>query len=213
MAIKDKHILITAGPTWVPIDGVRVISNTATGQTGILLAEKLVALGAQVTLILGPVAGCRINKKIRLIRFRFFDELKLALTRELRTKKYGAVVHSAAVADYRLKRPFPKKISSGLKNFTLRLVSTEKLIDGIKKIDKGVCLVAFKFEPQAGREELLSEAKTLLKRTQSDLVAANTADGKKYCAYIIDKKFNTTAALDSKYKLVKSLISKVKNFI
>ena len=213
MGFKNKRILITAGPTWVPIDGVRVISNTATGETGILLAKKLAALGAQVTLLLGPVGSCCINKKIRLIRFKFFDELKNTLTREVRTKKYGVVVHSAAVADYRVQNTFRKKISSKLKKFTLRLVSTKKLIDCIKKIDKGICLVAFKFEPQAGKEELLSEARSLLKRTDSDLVVANTVHGKKYCAYIVDEKFNTTVALDSKYKFVKSLISKVKNFI
>ena len=52
--LKNKKVLITAGPTWVPIDNVRVISNTATGETGILLSEKLKNLGAKVTLLLGP---------------------------------------------------------------------------------------------------------------------------------------------------------------
>ncbi len=54
MSLNGKRILITAGPTWVPIDNVRVISNIATGTTGVLLAWQTSAQGAKVTLVLGP---------------------------------------------------------------------------------------------------------------------------------------------------------------
>ena len=82
MDLKKKRVLITAGPTWVPVDSVRVISNTASGETGILLARQLRRIGAKPTLILGPGHDCCIDKNLNLKRFRFFDELKKIITRE-----------------------------------------------------------------------------------------------------------------------------------
>ena len=71
MVLKNKNILITAGPTWVPIDRVRVISNIATGKTGILLAKSANKLGAKVTLVLGPVGEVGLEKEINVKRFYF----------------------------------------------------------------------------------------------------------------------------------------------
>ena len=129
MSLKNKSILITAGPTWVPIDAVRVLSNRASGETGFLLAEKLKQAGAKPTLLLGPVGCCRPIKNIRLLRFCFFDELKNLLIRELRTNRYDAVVHAAAVADYRPEKEIISKMSSGIRHWNLRLIPTIKLID------------------------------------------------------------------------------------
>lgn len=183
---KNKKILVTAGPTWVPIDGVRVISNVASGQTGILLAEKLRLLGAKVTLILGPVSGCGLENEINVLRFRFFDELKSLLAGELRTKKYDIVIHAAAVSDYKLKNTFSKKLSSDRKSLSLTLEPTEKLIDLIKKIDKNIFLVGFKFEPGLKKESLIREAFKLIRKSQADLVVANTVNNGRYEAYLVD---------------------------
>ncbi|MBU1999188.1 MAG: phosphopantothenoylcysteine decarboxylase, partial [Candidatus Omnitrophica bacterium] len=68
--LKNKKILITAGPTWVPVDDVRVISNSASGETGILLAKRLSGQGAKVTLLLGPIGNYNPDKKIKLVLFR-----------------------------------------------------------------------------------------------------------------------------------------------
>jgi len=53
--LKNKRILITCGPTWVPIDGMRVISNRSSGQLGQTIAQDLTKAGAKVTLLEGPV--------------------------------------------------------------------------------------------------------------------------------------------------------------
>lgn len=76
MNFKNRRILITAGPTWVPIDNVRVIGNIATGQTGILLSNKLRKLGAKVTLVLGPVTDKNIDKGVEIIQFTFSKNLR-----------------------------------------------------------------------------------------------------------------------------------------
>ena len=58
---------------------MRVISNIASGETGILLADKLSEQGAKVTLILGPGNCDYRNSKVKIVRFRFFEELRQAL--------------------------------------------------------------------------------------------------------------------------------------
>jgi phosphopantothenoylcysteine decarboxylase/phosphopantothenate--cysteine ligase len=188
MSLKNKRILITAGPTWVPIDKVRVISNIATGETGILLAEKLKDLGAKVTLLLGPCSVCCLDKKIRLIRFNLFDELKKLVEQELKYKRYDIVIHSAAVSDYKPARFYNCKIKSGLGRLRINLVPTSKIIRLIKKISPDSLAVGFKFEPQIDKVSLAKKAKRLLKQAGLDLVVANSIKQNKYLAYIIGCK-------------------------
>lgn len=184
---KNKKILITAGPTWVALDTVRVISNCASGQTGILLALRLQDLGAGVTLLLGPVGGlCHFNKKIRLIRYRFFGELKELLLKELKTRRYDAVIHSAAVADYQPKQTRSRKIGSRLRQLKITLVPTQKLIDLCKRLDDTVFAVGFKFHPGASKSVLIRKAQKLLLRARLDLVVANSIDKDGYHACILD---------------------------
>lgn len=187
MSLKNKRILITAGPTWVPIDSVRVISNIATGKTGILLADKLQHRGAEVTLLLGPAeAGCCLSKKIRLIRFKFFDELKELIKDELKARQYDIVIHSAAVSDYRPSITQNKKIKSGKKSWGIKLIPTVKIIDALKRLDSSLFTVGFKFEPAARPQFLLASAKRMLERANLDVAVANSIHNGRYKAYILD---------------------------
>lgn len=202
--LKNKRILITAGPTWVPIDSVRVISNTATGETGIILAEKLCKAGCKVTLLLGPTGNYQ-NKKIRILRFRFFEELKSLLKRELYRSRYDIVIHSAAVSDYKPRKSFRRKLASSIKNFKIDLIPTEKIVDLIKKRDNSLFLAGFKFEPDINKEKLLAQARELMKRSTCNLVVANTVKAGRYLAYLVagDK---VEGPLYTKEKLAKQLI-------
>jgi len=206
MQLKNKRILITAGPTWVPLDRVRVISNIATGETGILLAEKLQKLGGKVTLLLGPEESCCLDKKIKLIRFRFFSGLKNLIIKELKTKKYDIVIHSAAVSDYKPSKAYSGKIKSGLKNLKLSLVPTEKIINLIKRIDNSLILVGFKFEPQAGKDILIKRTRELMRQANLDLAVANTTQKSKYRAYVIDNFNRIRGPMLNKKDMVKDLI-------
>ena len=113
----SKRILITAGPTWVAIDRVRVISNLATGETGFILADKFKKLGAMVTLLLGPGNFCGVGTGIKVKRFNYFSELAQLLDKELKNKKYAAVIHTAAVADFLPKKIINCKVSSLCKSW------------------------------------------------------------------------------------------------
>jgi len=200
--------LITAGPTWVAVDNVRVISNTATGITGILLAEKLLSKGARVTLLLGPSECCCLDRKIRLLRFRFFEELEALLARELKTKRYDIVIHSAAVSDYKPKLRAKHKVKSGLRNWRLALVPTPKIIDRIKRFKPGLFLVGFKFEPGSGKNSLIKNAGALMRRSRADLVVANSIEKKGYRAFI-HSRAGTFGPFKNKKSLINNLIAKL----
>lgn len=206
--LKHKKILITAGPTWVRIDDVRVISNTATGETGIILAEGLNNLGVEITLVLGPIQANYRNPKLHILRFKFFDELKNILEKELRNKNYALVIHSAAVADYKLKNQLRGKISSDARNLQLSLVPNPKLLDAFKKYNPLLKVVAFKFQPDAKKDKLLKAAKVLLKRSVADLVVANTISRNKYSAYLVNKK-NVSGRFPKRDILARQLIREI----
>ena len=103
--------MITCGATWTPIDDVRVISNVSSGEMGHLIAQAFRQKGAQVTVIEGPVTHTLTDKKIKIIKYRFFDELASVLKKEL-LKKYDIIIHAAAVSDFKVKGPSKRKISS-----------------------------------------------------------------------------------------------------
>jgi phosphopantothenoylcysteine decarboxylase / phosphopantothenate---cysteine ligase len=204
--LNNKNILITAGPTWVPIDSVRVISNIATGQTGILLSQKFKKAGAKVTLLLGPQEACCLDKGIKVIRFKFFGEIKNLLRKEVGSLKFDAVIHSAAVSDYKPDKSYSYKVGSNLNGLKVNLIPTEKIIDRIKKIDPNVFLVGFKFEPDCGKEELIIGAKKLMQRSGSDLVVANSIGKNGYLAYIVSSS-RIHGPLYSKNALAKKMIN------
>jgi len=183
--VTHKNILITAGPTWVAIDSVRVISNTATGNTGILLSKAFLARSAKVTLLLGPAERSFSDKRVRVIRYRFFDELNNLLAKELKTGAYDAVIHAAAVSDYRPKQVYRKKVSSRLRGWNIKLVPTPKLINNLSSGKKRLLKVGFKFEPEAADKRLIAEGRDLLKESGLDFVVANTVNKKAYRAFII----------------------------
>ena len=207
MTLKNKKVLITAGPTWVAIDKVRVISNVASGTTGILLAKEADRLGCKVTLILGPVGEADLKKAIKIKRFHYFDELHSLIRRELRTKKYDVVIHSAAVSDYKPKQLFFGKIKSSTKGLSLELEKTIKIVDKIKKYGPRVLLTIFKLELGLSKKEMLRRARGTMKIAKADLAVVNTFSKQSpYKALAIDKR-RVFFMVSSKQALAKKLLS------
>jgi phosphopantothenoylcysteine decarboxylase/phosphopantothenate--cysteine ligase len=105
--LRGRHVLITAGPTFEPIDPVRGITNLSSGKMGFALARAAYEAGAEVTLIAGPTAlasprgVCRID--VRTAR-EMFDEV---MARAARAQVFIAV---AAVADWRVANASAAKI-------------------------------------------------------------------------------------------------------
>ena len=202
MSLKNKRILITAGPTWVPIDSVRVISNIATGETGVLLAEKLSEAGAKVTLLLGPSGHCCLSKKIRLIGYRFFDELKSKVIRELKAKKYDMIIHSAAVSDFKPKRKNKGKLASN-KTHNLVLTPLPKIVRQMRCLAPGAKLVIFKLESGLSKASLIQRASVAGKKINADVIVANMINP--YRAFIINRT-RKVIPIKTKEELVNRLV-------
>jgi phosphopantothenoylcysteine decarboxylase/phosphopantothenate--cysteine ligase len=204
MSLKNKKVLITCGPTWVPIDNTRVISNISTGELGQTLACSLLKKGAKVTVLEGPVRKPLQSKHIRIIKYLFYDEL-LSLLRKVLRKNFDVIIHAAAVSDYRPKRTLKIKLRSGLKGITLSLVPTQKIIEKIKRLSPKTFLVGFKLEPDK-QKILLNNAAQLIKKSGCDLVVANSLSGNNYKAFIINPENQILAKAGSRVTLVRKLI-------
>ncbi|MCM8780887.1 MAG: hypothetical protein NC908_03070 [Candidatus Omnitrophica bacterium] len=203
--------MITAGPTWVPIDDVRVISNISTGRTGILLAEEASQKGAKVTLFLGPTCKDYTNRAIKIVRFRFFDELRERLKKELRLFNYDLIIHTAAVSDFGPVRYKKGKIKSG-QSLNLKLKPLPKIIKDIKRLASKARLVMFKLESGVSFSTLKQKARAAQIQLDADYVVANTLCP--YRAFIIDRTGNTIAVRNRSElakRLLKIIYPKIKN--
>ncbi|QAT17099.1 phosphopantothenoylcysteine decarboxylase / Phosphopantothenoylcysteine synthetase [Candidatus Velamenicoccus archaeovorus] len=207
-ALAGKKILITAGPTWVPIDDVRVISNTSSGEMGTLLAKEAQACGMDVDVILGPVTYRDPLKGVRVERFKYFDELLRHVSATLARRQYDIILHAAAVSDYLLK-PVPGKISSANPQLILRLTSAPKLIDVMRRLNPKAFLVMFKLEGKVTDAVLLKRSLEAMKKASADLVIANRFEGGHYRGFILGSK-NILAKSASKQALAASLFKILK---
>jgi phosphopantothenoylcysteine decarboxylase/phosphopantothenate--cysteine ligase len=207
-SLKNKKILITCGPTWVPIDQMRVISNRSSGKLGQKLALALASQGARVTMIEGTVAVPLQSKKIKILKYHFFDELKKLLILEL-AKKHDVVIHAAAVSDFKLQRPLKGKISSNLSQLHLTLIPTEKLIRLIKKVAPEILLVGFKLESRISLAVVKSEAESLIKESGCDVVVVNSLD-QGYSGYVVDRRGKILAKASSRERIILGIMNALK---
>ena len=130
----------------------------------------------------------------------------------MKQHKYDCLIHSAAVSDYQTEKVLKNKIGSDIKIWNLKLVPTPKLIDLFRKTDRKLLLVGFKFEPDSGRKALLKDAGEFIRRSEADLVVANTIRGKNsYLAYITDGS-EISSGFRSKKDLSLGLVKLIEQF-
>lgn len=206
--LKSKKVLITSGPTRVPIDEMRVLSNKSSGQLGRLLAERMSRQGAQVTLLEGPVTEPLRLPSVKVVKFVYFQEFFKKIKKELK-KKYDICIHAAAVSDFQLTKSFRGKISSEAKSLRLNLVPTPKIVNFIKKWNPGILLVAFKLEPALTSASARRKSRQLFQTAQCDFVVANSLDNGKYRGWILDKARKILAAASSREKMAEALIKTI----
>lgn len=196
-------VLITCGPTWVPIDDVRVISNVSTGEMGHLIAGEFLNTGAQVTLIEGAVTHPWSSKGVKVLKYRFFDELAKLLKQEA-GKKYDIIIHAAAVSDFKVAKVSKSKIDS-TRALDLHLVPVAKLIQSIKKQAPLSFLVGFKLESKLTPAKMAHATRSLFVESGCEVVVANTINNG-YQGYIINADGDILAKASRKEILVKHLV-------
>ncbi len=190
--LKTKRALVTAGPTFEPIDPVRFIGNHSSGKTGFAIAEELADLGASVTLISGPVNLQLQNNSIARI------DVNTAAEMLAEVKKYfhesDIMVMSAAVADYTISDPAERKIKKSEKQFDLKLSKTVDILELLGQQKKaGQLLVGFALETDQEEENAMNK----LRRKNLDFIVLNSLrdagagfKGNQNKITIIDKDFN-----------------------
>ena len=211
--LKGKKILMTAGPTVEKIDPVRVITNISTGKTGTLLASELVSAGAKVTLVYGP--GTAEPPKCKVITVNTVTEMFNAVKKELK-KKYDIVILTAAASDY-IPKNSKTKINS--KNpLTIKLTKAPKIIDYVKKWQKGVFLVGFKAETDVSKRELVTKSRRKMKESKADLMVANDI-GSKYTSnnynemILVNSKNVVKTGKKTKQKIAKIILKNIEKAI
>lgn len=176
--LKNKSILITAGPTIEYIDPVRMITNQSSGKTGIFLAGELISAGSKVTLIYGPGIE-KPPKGAKVIRVSTGKDMFNEVKKQMR-KKFDVVIMAAAISDYTPEKPSKKKIKSSQDIFKINLKRAPKIINHIKKIQKNVFLVGFKAEVNLSRVNLVREARKKMKESNADMIVANDIGNSRY---------------------------------
>ncbi len=170
--LRGRRLLVTGGPTPVPIDGVRRIVNRFSGRLATAIGEELVLRGASLTLLLGegsstPPAWLPCSP---VADYDTYQRLVLAAVAD----GLDGGVFSAGVADYRPQRPHPGKIASGAANLSLHLEPTAKVIDQVHATDPELPVVSFKYLEGVSSDSLLAVARRRLDR--SSLVVANLGE-------------------------------------
>lgn len=106
--LKEKKVLITAGPTYEKIDPVRFIGNYSSGKMGYAIADVAARRGADVTIVSGPVAVKPAHPAVKVIEVESANEM-LSACQDLFPRSDIAVM-TAAVADYAPAEPCDHKI-------------------------------------------------------------------------------------------------------
>jgi phosphopantothenoylcysteine decarboxylase/phosphopantothenate--cysteine ligase len=166
--LAGKKALVTAGPTYEPIDPVRFIGNHSSGKMGYALAEELARNGAAVTLVSGPVALQPVHKQIHLISVTTAEEMYQACMAHV---DYDVAVMAAAVADFTPQEVAPQKIKKEGADLSLALKKTADILAALGARKKtGQVLAGFALETENETENALKK----LKGKGADLIVLNS---------------------------------------
>jgi phosphopantothenoylcysteine decarboxylase/phosphopantothenate--cysteine ligase len=164
--LEGETVLITAGPTQEPIDGVRYLSNRSSGKMGYALAEEAAARGAHVVLVSGPVS-LTPPREVTLIAVRTALEMRQAMMDYLADATI--VIKAAAVADYHIPNPSKQKLKKTAARLSLDLEPTPDILAeiGTRKGDR--LLIGFAAET----DNMIEEARRKMQQKNCDMVVGN----------------------------------------
>ena len=166
--LKDKKILITAGPTYEKIDPVRFIGNYSSGKMGFALAEECSRRGAKVVLVAGPVS-LTCTERIQRVDVESCKEMYEAAVGEF--PNCDAAILCAAVADFRPETIAEQKIKRVGDELLLKLKPTQDIAATIGSMKgEGQRIVAFALE--TNEEE--SNAQRKLEKKNADFIVLNS---------------------------------------
>ncbi len=168
LPLRNKKVLITAGPTYEAIDPVRFIGNHSSGK----IAQVAANLGAEVILISGPTHLTTSNNQIKYISVTSAQQMY-----DVCHEYFNAMdiaILSAAVADYRPKNAATQKIKKATATLHIDLEPTKDILASLGVIKKNQILVGFALET----ENEIENAKNKLKKKNLNLIVLNSLNDK-----------------------------------
>ncbi|TXE11954.1 bifunctional phosphopantothenoylcysteine decarboxylase/phosphopantothenate--cysteine ligase CoaBC [Seonamhaeicola algicola] len=211
LPLKNKTVLITAGPTYEAIDPVRFIGNHSSGKMGFEIAKAAANLGAKVILVTGPtnqnVSHSFIDVKAVVSAQNMYDEV------HKHYQNVDVAILSAAVADYKPKEVALQKIKKKDTTLTLQLEKTKDILASLGAIKTNQYLVGFALETN----NELENAKGKLKRKNLNLIVLNSLNDKgagfkgdtNKVTFIDKNETITEFQLKSKAEVAKDLLNKI----
>ncbi|MBK8010672.1 MAG: bifunctional phosphopantothenoylcysteine decarboxylase/phosphopantothenate--cysteine ligase CoaBC [Deltaproteobacteria bacterium] len=171
--LEGLHVLVTAGPTWEPIDPVRVLTNRSTGAMGIAIAEAAAQRGARVTLVLGPThLNPASHPSLGVVRVERAEEMLRAAERSV--EDVDILIGTAAVTDFRPAVARAQKLKRLDETAThLDLVENPDILKtlaaNLRARSRPALVVGFAAETQ----DMIEAARRKLREKQCDMVVAN----------------------------------------
>ncbi|MBT8323805.1 MAG: bifunctional phosphopantothenoylcysteine decarboxylase/phosphopantothenate--cysteine ligase CoaBC [Winogradskyella sp.] len=172
LPLKDKTVIVTAGPTYEAIDPVRFIGNHSSGKMGYKIAMAAANMGAKVVLISGPSHESAEHKFITKIPVISAKEMHDAVHQHY--DDADIVVMAAAVADYRPKKIADQKIKKVESTLSLELKKTTDILKSLGDKKEQQYLVGFALETN----DEIKHATNKLKTKNLDLIVLNSLQDK-----------------------------------
>ncbi|NOQ26108.1 MAG: bifunctional phosphopantothenoylcysteine decarboxylase/phosphopantothenate--cysteine ligase CoaBC [Bacteroidales bacterium] len=193
--LKSKKILVTAGPTFEPIDPVRFIGNYSSGKMGYAIAEELANQGAEVILVSGPTNLDVSNPLITKISIQTAQEMYDESIKYF--PDCEAAIMSAAVADYKPETQFDKKVKRSKDNMHISLTPNKDIAAKLGEMkNENQILVGFALETN----NEIENAKLKIKNKNLDFIVLNSLN-EKGAGFGHDT--NKISIIDNQYNLAK----------
>jgi phosphopantothenoylcysteine decarboxylase / phosphopantothenate---cysteine ligase len=168
-SLGGRHVIVTSGPTYEPIDPVRFLGNRSSGRQGHAIAQAAVGAGARVTLVTGPV-GLSDPTGAEVVHVGSARDMREAVEAALPA---DAFIAAAAVADWRAENVAHQKIKKNTKESpTLHLVENPDILAEVAK--KTTMRPAFVIGFAAETENITANAMAKLRGKGCDLIIANS---------------------------------------
>ncbi len=167
LPLKNKKVLVTAGPTQEPIDDVRYISNRSSGKMGFSIAKSARNLGADVTLITGPT-NLKNIPEIQTIHIKTAAEMLNMVNKNL---EVDYIVMNAAVADYKTLMSYDGKIKKKTESLKIELEPTVDILSEIRPKTSAI-IIGFALEVTNKKENALNK----MKSKKLDFIVLNSAN-------------------------------------
>ncbi|HYM98360.1 MAG TPA: bifunctional phosphopantothenoylcysteine decarboxylase/phosphopantothenate--cysteine ligase CoaBC [Aestuariivirgaceae bacterium] len=173
LPLKERKVIITAGPTHEPIDPVRYIANRSSGRQGYALAAAAVHRGAETILISGPT-NLPVPSGVQIVAVETAEDMRRAVERELPA---DIAIFAAAVADWRISNISHQKIkkSTAGKVPSLQLSENPDILASVARHTRRPRLVV---GFAAETENVVEQGKDKLRKKGADIIIANDVGAK-----------------------------------